>query len=222
MKAERINKNQIRFTLNKADLQERQLKVTELAYGSDKTKALFDDMIHTALTEFGFDFSEKPLMIEAIPISEESLMITVTKVSGQNDLAALFGLPETASAPKPKTMSAPFTPSSEFDPADQTKGSEQHFIYRFTDFSLLCRAAALVPDSMQLKNQLYKDEAKGIYYLAVRFTKTSGKTRFVLTMLGEYATDICDADLMSSYLTEHCRLLIKTRALQKLSAVEHS
>ena len=50
MKAERINKNQIRFTLNKADLQERQLKVTELAYGSDKTKALFDDMMHTALT----------------------------------------------------------------------------------------------------------------------------------------------------------------------------
>ena len=94
MKAERINKNQIRFTLNKADLQERQLKVTELAYGSDKTKALFDDMMHTALTEFGFDFSEKPLMIEAIPISEESLMITVTKVSSQNDLAALFGLPD--------------------------------------------------------------------------------------------------------------------------------
>ena len=35
MKIERLNENQIRCTLNKSDLASRQLKINELAYGSD-------------------------------------------------------------------------------------------------------------------------------------------------------------------------------------------
>ena len=57
MKAERINQDQIRFTLSEIDLQQRNLKVSELAYGSEKTKALFADMMKTALDQFGMDFS---------------------------------------------------------------------------------------------------------------------------------------------------------------------
>ena len=41
MKIERLNENQIRCTLNKSDLASRQLKINELAYGSDKAKELF-------------------------------------------------------------------------------------------------------------------------------------------------------------------------------------
>ena len=42
MKSERISKNQVRFTLNRADLKARQLKISDLTYGSDKAKALFE------------------------------------------------------------------------------------------------------------------------------------------------------------------------------------
>ena len=38
MKIERVNENQIRCTLNQADLASRQLKISELAYGSEKEK----------------------------------------------------------------------------------------------------------------------------------------------------------------------------------------
>ena len=38
MKIERVNENQIRCTLNQADLASRQLKISELAYGSEKAK----------------------------------------------------------------------------------------------------------------------------------------------------------------------------------------
>lgn len=38
MKIERVNENQIRCTLNQADLASRQLKISELAYGSEKQK----------------------------------------------------------------------------------------------------------------------------------------------------------------------------------------
>lgn len=38
MKIERVNENQIRCTLNQADLASRQLKISELAYGSEKQR----------------------------------------------------------------------------------------------------------------------------------------------------------------------------------------
>ena len=48
MKIEKINDRQIRCTLTKEDLASREIKLSELAYGSDKAKALFQDMMQQA------------------------------------------------------------------------------------------------------------------------------------------------------------------------------
>ena len=40
MKIEKLSENQIRCTLNKSDLAARQLKISELAYGSEKARSL--------------------------------------------------------------------------------------------------------------------------------------------------------------------------------------
>ena len=45
MKIEKISDTQIRCTLNGEDLQSRELKISELAYGTEKAKTLFQDMI---------------------------------------------------------------------------------------------------------------------------------------------------------------------------------
>ena len=74
MKIEKVNENQIRCTLTKQDLADRQINLRELAYGSEKAKGLFHDMIQQANYEFGFDVSDNPLMVEAIPLSSESLV----------------------------------------------------------------------------------------------------------------------------------------------------
>ena len=74
MKIERINDNQIRCTLTKKDLADRQIKLSELAYGTEKAKALFRDMMQQASFECGFDAEDIPLMIEAIPISSECII----------------------------------------------------------------------------------------------------------------------------------------------------
>ena len=44
MKIEKVNDNQIRCTLTRKDLAERQIKLSELAYGTEKAKLLFRDM----------------------------------------------------------------------------------------------------------------------------------------------------------------------------------
>lgn len=67
MKIEKISDNQIRCTLTRADLADRQLQLSELAYGTEKAKSLFRDMMQQAAFEFGFEAEDIPLMIEAIP-----------------------------------------------------------------------------------------------------------------------------------------------------------
>lgn len=90
MKIERISENQIRCTLSKNDLMERHLKISELAYGSEKAKELFRDMMEQANIDFGFDADDIPLMIEAIPTSRDSIVLVITKVENPEEFDEKF------------------------------------------------------------------------------------------------------------------------------------
>lgn len=90
MKLERVNEHQIRCTLTKADLADRQLKLSELAYGTEKAKMLFRDMMQQASYELGFEANDIPLMIEAIPLSSESIVLIITKVEDPEELDTRF------------------------------------------------------------------------------------------------------------------------------------
>ena len=68
MKIEKVNDNQIRCTLTKADLADRQLKLSELAYGTEKAKDLFRDMMQQANLKFGFEAEDIPLMIGVLEV----------------------------------------------------------------------------------------------------------------------------------------------------------
>lgn len=90
MKLEKLSDTQIRCTLSKEDLSQRQLHLSELAYGSEKAKELFRDMMQQASIELGFEADNIPLMIEAIPISNDYLVLVVTKVEDPDELDTRF------------------------------------------------------------------------------------------------------------------------------------
>ena len=90
MKIEKMNDHQIRCTLTQEDLASRQIKLSELAYGSEKTKLLFRDMMQQAANEFGFEADNIPLMIEAIPLSPEKIVLIITKVESPDELDTRF------------------------------------------------------------------------------------------------------------------------------------
>jgi len=90
MKIEKVNDHQIRCTLTKADLADRELKISELAYGTEKAKSLFRDMMQQAAFEFGFEAEDIPLMIEAIPLNSECIVLIITKVEDPEELDTRF------------------------------------------------------------------------------------------------------------------------------------
>ncbi len=105
MKIEKISENQIRCTLTSADLSSRQIRLSELAYGSDKAKQLFQDMMQEAEYTVGFTSDNSPLMIEAIPTSMDSIVLVITKVDDPEELDTRFSR---------------FTQSDEEQPAQET------------------------------------------------------------------------------------------------------
>ena len=90
MKIEKVNDKQIRCTLTKNDLVSRNLKMSELAYGTDKAKNLFRDMMREAQHRFGFEVEDIPLMIEAIPLSNDAIVLVITKVEDPEELDTRF------------------------------------------------------------------------------------------------------------------------------------
>lgn len=90
LRIERISENQIRCILTKSDLEEHQVLLNELAFGTDNAKDLFRDMMAQASDEVGFEAEDIPLMIEAIPVSSEKLVLIITKMDNPEELDDKF------------------------------------------------------------------------------------------------------------------------------------
>jgi len=97
MKLEKVNDNQIRCILTREDLEERQIKFSELTFGGEKAKRLFRDVMQQANFLFGFEINDNPLMIEAVPMQSGMVVFVITKVeqpdeyeSHMNEFAAGF------------------------------------------------------------------------------------------------------------------------------------
>ncbi|MCD7716720.1 MAG: adaptor protein MecA [Lachnospiraceae bacterium] len=100
MKIEKINDRQIRCTLTSEDLASRNINVKDMAYGSDKARELFQDMMMVAEQDLGFEAENIPLVIEAIPVSMDTIILIITKVEDPEELDTRFSRfsPEAAGA----------------------------------------------------------------------------------------------------------------------------
>lgn len=197
MKIEKVNENQIRCTLTKQDLADRQINLRELAYGSEKAKGLFHDMIQQANYEFGFDVSDNPLMVEAIPLSSESLVLLITKVEYPEELDTRFsqfteggdeeelfsnmgaaGNVERKGADDilelfQKIREAKASPESEN--AQQTEAPEEvpevpadlTKMFEFTTIDQVERLAHVLVNYYNGRNDLFKNEKKNRFYLVI-------------------------------------------------------
>ena len=126
MKIEKINDNQIRCTLTREDLENHQIRLSELAYGTEKAKSLFRDMMQQAHAQFGFEADNIPLMIEAIPLNSESILLIITKVEDPEELDTRFS----KFAPSAGNNDAVYLPFSRFGHHHRGRAQSKSFLSR--------------------------------------------------------------------------------------------
>ena len=90
MQIQRISLNQIKCTIDREELAGRGIAMSELGYGSEKTKALFEEMMRQAEHDLGFSAEDHPLVIEAIPASGDKLVVLITRTDDPEEIDTRF------------------------------------------------------------------------------------------------------------------------------------
>ncbi|QDW72588.1 adaptor protein MecA [Lachnospiraceae bacterium KGMB03038] len=245
MKIEKLNENQIRCTLTRADLAERQLQLSELAYGTEKAKSLFHDMMQQAAFEFGFEAEDIPLMIEAIPASSDSIVLIITKVEdpeeldtrfskfapspgGENDQRKKEALQKLEGAEtllnllgkvKEKINAADTAKdSSEKEDSEVRKAALR--LFSFPTMDNVLQAVHLLNRMYNGSNTLYKDHDEDVYILALTQSDYSNQDfNRICNMLTEYGTLEKASGATLAFLEEHCEVLVSSNAVQKLAVI---
>lgn len=231
MKIEVISDSQIKFILNQSDLTERNIKLTELSYGSEKIQELFHEMLEEATAQYGVDFSNRPLMIEAIPVSLNSIMIIVTKVTESSDLMSKLESYASPLADFIKSRLQNIGSKPNFDSFEdlldmhlEQPGHEEikketsidHIAYTFGSLDVLTRASLLVDNLFLGESQLYKKD--GLYYLLLDVKDYVAKDQLRISfVLGEFGNRISASYLTKYMLEEHGEVILANNAIKKLT-----
>lgn len=242
MKIEKINENQIRCTLTKQDLADRQINLKELAYGSDKAKLLFQDMIRQANYEFGFEANDIPLMVEAIPLSSDALILLITKVEYPEELDTRFSR---FSDPDEEELFAQASgASAAIDPkgADDVLGIFNKIreeketatkeeppvsvpvdltrMFEFGSLAQVERFSQVMGDYYRGSNELYKDEKKNRFYLFLhKGSHTPEEFNRVCNIACEYAVQVNYTKAAEAFFSEHGTRIAGPDALEMLAEI---
>ena len=239
MHLEKISNNKIKCTLSEQDLKSRNLNLSELAYGGEKARQLFAEMLEQANEDFDFHAENVPITIEAIPVSREYLILIITKMDDvTNELDSRFShfnIPEDFDE-----NSSDYENEGDTSLADADQGlhftsiddyllkDEEPFpvkkpavnstmLYSFRNLDTLIDLSLQLDTAYNGVNSLYKDEMHGIYYLAVHQSHhLMDEFVRVCHLISEYGTHLDGGNATEAYYKEHYTCIARQTALQRL------
>ena len=235
MKIEKVNENQIRCTLTREDLASRELKISELAYGTEKAKSLFRDMMQQANFEFGFEAEDIPLMIEAIPLNADCIVLIITKVEDPDELDTRFSRfapsvtedtdedGDNSSADEVLDLfrriqneeTAAETPAA---PTPEENDAVRSRLFRMDTLNQVINAAVVTAGHYHGFSTLYHEEGTDGYYLILTQGEEDREVfDRVCNVISEYGIPKRSTPASLTFLEEHCSTLIAEHALQRLS-----
>lgn len=243
MKIEKINDNQIKCTLNKSDLASREIKISELAYGTQKAKDLFRDMMQQAAYEFGFEAEDIPLMIEAIPVSPDCIVLLITKVEdpeeldtrfskfapakdeeddaedSENDVFELLNDMNTLINHVKDIANSTANTQVDSDTPKKQNQTKEHLIkcFKFKSLNEAISACHYCTGLFLGDSSLYKSNSNE-YYLYLETTKSLDFAK-VCNIFSEYAINIKINYSAKNFYNEHYDCIISNGAVEKLSKI---
>lgn len=235
LKLEKINENQIRCTLTKEDLEYHNIKLSEFAYGTDKARALFREMMQIAAQKLDFKAEDIPLMIEAIPLTSDSIILVITKVAYPEELDTRFSdfsdegdedyedfdddsvyedVPFSSALPTGKSSANDILDNK--DDVSIPRNLTRMFVFDSLDD--IFQLSSVLRDFYHGQNSLYREEDS--YYLVVSIgDHTAEEFNKVCNILTEYGDMEPLSVGMDSYMSEHMTLISSDTALQDFAQI---
>lgn len=244
MKIEKINENKIRCILTRDDLEIRHIKLSEIAYGSEKARSLFRDMMEQASHQFGFEADNIPLMIEAIPMPNECIILDITKVADPEELDTRFSRFSQSFGDSVDSSPKEFLPDGADEVLDLFQKLLEHRLknapqetreqqaeelaneldmrklYLFRNLKQIMDASHILQNIYHGENRLYKNPDTAEFHLVVcKSDHTPEEFNKVCNILSEYGASGKYTASNEAYMQEHYTLILKQDALMQLSKV---
>ena len=244
MRIEKVNDSQIRCYLSREDMESRQLHLKELAYGTEKARRLFHELMQEAYKRYGFEAENIPVMVEAVPLHDDSLVLIVTKVDNPDELDTRFSnfapsvqkdaLPaQEPPSPLAQLLSSlrensggaqgPAGASGGRTPDEAMKERREMLltsrVYSFETMADVIRAARVLSAAYTGSSSLYRDEKTGTLYLLLKMSglEEVGAMQSTLAALSEYGHLEKVSPARQQYLITHCTPVCIKNALETLS-----
>ena len=235
MKIEKINDNQIKCTLTRSDLASRQIRLSELAYGTEKANNLFRDMMDQANLEFGFDTADLPIMIEAIPVSMDCIILMITKVEDPNEVdtrfSSLSSLRDLFSRdPSDDLSSAPVPEDILHDSflrlgdiakeALKAAQNSPEYLVSFGSLDDVIRFCGQISAHYTGESSLFKSPEDGRFYLHLAFDQ-SGNDDFAYISVSSLEFGTCEpvSTARTAYMNEHFEKILTGNAVSCLAGI---
>ena len=211
MKIEKVSDTQLKLTLTKADLAERDIQLEDLIRPSEKTQQLFRDIMEQAMDECDFITENTPLMVEAVPVGMDGIMIIVTKIDNKENAETgihLFNDAKDLRRYRKKPLASV-----------ESKGSEEGdlLIYSFAALDDVIDVSIRLNALFHGTSALYKYNER--YFLVLQGnTYNSEETIDDLELiLEEYGTKHISSVLSRYFLAEHGEVIIAEKAVRSLA-----
>lgn len=245
MKFEKVNDRQFRCTLSKQELEQRNLKMSEIAYGNAKVRALFSDMMRQASLQFGFEAENIPLMIEVIPFSEY-VMVQVTKVEDPEELDVRYSKfapgiqsDEDEDSENGDSIALNFEDGIKelFKKLGELKAKTAEKIEKeseetvepeeslrcfcsFDSLNMVIKAAGILKVDFEVENVLYKNSADNTYLLRLEKGDLADSVFLkICSVLSEYGHLCPDNGFLKYFVNEHYSVLVPDNALMSLAQI---
>lgn len=241
MKIEKINEYSISIALDSDELKLRNLKLSDLSYGSPKSKELLVELFKIAKQEVNFEV-DSPIAVEAVPLKGGDIKLIITKVIDPDELDARFSrftpmqndivpfaimqlLEQTfdhfEDALKYSNVKG-IGDVNDVDKLEIHSDKETICIFEFDDIDKASDATRNV-SNYDYSSVFYKDERNKKYYLVLNINSNLPKEKLmefnkVCNTLAEYGTRVEGSiGVNKAYYDEHYKIIIKENAVQKLS-----
>jgi len=208
VKIEKISETQIRFVLMTQDLEERDIRIAELSYASDKTQQLFREIMQLVQDEQEFSAESTPLMFEAMRMGVDSLVVVVTKIAEGSEVEKKFNLiPSAKNECKFKKR--------DFIHQEPTQGEDSHSVFSFDNIDIMAAATDRLCLHFKGPSQVYKMD--GRFFLVLQNeTEDDLTTGEMEAILYEFGQKHVSNMVSRQYLAERGEIYISVDAVKKL------
>lgn len=241
MKIEKIDENSIALFIENEELKNRNLKMSDLSYGSEKAKDLLVEMMNLAKIEVGFK-PDAPLAVEAVPLKDGDIKLIITKVYNPDELDARYSrfTPMKNDKMPISIMQMLENTIDKFEEAlkqgntrginevnnveklELRKDTNQIAIFEFDEIDKASDACRSIT-TFEYVSVFYKDEKNKKFYLVLSISGNVPKGEVedfnkVCNTLAEYGLRVRGkVDMNQAYYEEHYKVVIKENAVEKLS-----